>query len=737
MISLFLDQAHKPTFKKIAMPVRMSQSPEAWQRDIAGEIYKQMPYIGDYAVNVILDRVDAQRGYGFGSVHLSNKTDAPMQDQTEQPSVRVPVIIRDYLMAPLDVFMDGEGVYPLTETRLREKLFRPQTLELSTRKPTDKGLVDQLYPPMRSNYGMGSGGGDMMGKTAEINFFSGLGYQQTYLKDWKTKSAADIEARRRARVAQMHAEASSNNTHVAGVKCASLVEAIAMTLSEDDKNQLVEQISNDQELKIAALCNPGFQKLALVIAAANPPGVVKTAEALVDRIKPNVVQFEKLASGNFRVKWANSNAFAPKEETVPAKDASQMAGADLSTMQPGATVTLSSERAKKQSLDEPVYVKVQQFGKYCVQDMNTNQELSGWVIPIVDLEMHPLEMYVFIDPGMGPGYSGSTNEPTAQTSQGQPPAWSVQDDIAGKPNAGNGDEEMFNTLVENGSQPQGTGFFFSYQGQCCLPPMTIQNATQDPSGTAGISGETMFGEPVQLQMVPGLKQVQMMGEGSYGIPAELTWVPLPGDPTFLAKDPMDITNTQQAKQMPNQVQVGSTGQGEFSMNGPPIDKVAQQNRHFIKRAQAEFFLVAMGVDPLEARGILKKAETSKQWVKCATARPIISLASLHTEMIKRATRDLSLFPVHLRQNLVKEASVIDDADTTDKVLAMNFINPENVDTFSKYLPELDEASKKLAELLIGVRLGVGSVDEGAVERAMKGMETVIEGLKLLQQKAAA
>lgn len=716
MTPLFLDQNHKPTFKKIAMPVKMSQSPEAWQRDIAGEIYKQLPYVGDYAVNVILDRVDAQRGFGFGSVHLSNKTDSPMQDQTEQPSVRVPVIIRDYLMAPLDVFMDGEGVYPLTETRLREKLFRPQTLELSTRKPSDKGLVDQLYPPMRSNYGMGALGGDTMG----------MG-----------KAAGDAEAARRSMIARMHAEATANNTHIAGVKCASLVEAIAMTLSEDDKNKLVDQISEDQELKIAALSNPGFQKLAMVIASANPPGVVKTAEALVDRIKPNVVQFEKLASGDFRVKWANSNAFAPKEDVVPPKDASQMAGADLSKMQPGSTITLSSERAQKQSLDEPVYVKVQQFGKYCVQDMNTNQELCGWVIPIVDLEMHPLEMYVFIDPGMGPGSSGGSNEPTMQTSQGQPPIWSVQDDIAGKPTAGNGEEEMVNDLVENGAQPQGTGFFFSHQGQCCLPPMTIQNATQDPSGASGISGETMFGDPVQLQMVPGLKQVQMMGEGSYGIPAELTWVPLPGEPTFLAKDPMDITNTQQAQQMPSQVQVGSTGPGEFAMNGQPLDKVAKQDRHFIKRAQAEFLLVAMGIDPIEARGILKKAETSGAWVKCATARPLVSLASLHSDVIKKASRDLISFPYYLRQNLVKEASVIDDADTTDKVLAMNFINPENLDTFSKYLPELDEASKKLAELLIGVRLGVGSVDENAVERAMKGLETVIEGLKLLQQKAAA
>lgn len=726
---LFLDQAHRITFEKISMPVRLSQSPEAWQRDIAGEIYKQLPYVGDYAVNVILDKVDAQRGYGFGSIHISNKTDAPMQDQTEQPSVRVPVIIRDYLMASLDIFMDGEGVYPLTETRLREKLFRPQTLELSTRKPPDKGLVDQLYPPMRSNYGMGALGGDSMG----------MG---------KAASADSAEKARRAAIGRMHSDASSNNTHVAGMKCASLIEAISPTLSEDDRNRLINRISEDMELKVATAGNPSFQKLAMVIAAKSPPGVEKTAQALVDSIKPNVVQFEKLASGDFRVKWANSGAFAPQEDVVSPKDASQMAGADLSKMPPGNTATVSSERAQKQSLNEPVYVKVQQFGKYCVQDMNTNQELCGWVIPIVDLEMHPLEMYVFIDPGQSPGYGGAMSdgvvtEPVHQTGPGQPPVWSVQDEIAGKPDAGNGNEETFNALVDKnqGGTPQGTGFFFSLEGQCCLAPMTINGGTQDPSSAAGIMGETMFGEMVQLQIVQGLQQVQLMNEGSwgrvYGIPDSLTWVPLPGQPTFLAKNPEDISNTQQAQQTPNQVQVGSTGSGEFSMNGPPIDKVAKSHRHFIKKAQAEFLLVAMGVDPIEARGILKKAETSGTWVKCATARPITPLASLHNEMVKKAAKKLESFPYHLRQDLVKEASVIDDADTTDKVLAMNFINPENIETFAKYLPELDEASKKLAELLIGVRLGVGSVDEGAVERAMKGLETVIEGLKILQQKASA
>lgn len=743
MQPLFLDRVHKQTFVKIAMPTRLSESPEAWQRDIAGEIYKQLPFLGEYAVNVILDKVDSQRGFGFGSAMITNRTDSPMQDRSDMPVLRVPLIIRDYMMAPIDIFMDGEGVYPLTESRVREKLFNANTFELSTRKPTDKGLVDNLYPPMRSNYGMGSMGGDTMG----------MG-----------KQAADAESGRRAMIARMHGEAASNAEMTGTIKGASLIEAIAPTLSEKDADQFVDQITQDMSLKVAASRNQAFQKLAMMIAAAPKTDVIKTASAIVENIKPNVVQFEKLASGNFRVKWANAQAFAPQQDVVAPQQANQMAGGDLSGMKPGATVTLSSEMAQKQSLDEPVYVKVDKFGKYEVQDLDSNQHLIGWVIPIVDLENQPLEMYVFLKPTAAPTGSGEVQAPpmsddgmgaapgspppgpqTAMAAPnlapgvktagldtpGEPGAWAVQDEIAGCSYGGD-PEEAYMALCEanQGMQPQGSGFFYSDAGKCCLLPMTIQNGTGD-----GFMAETMFGEPVQIQMMPELKRVEMINEGTYGIPGDMTWVPLPGDPIFLAKDPLDVEATTQAQNMGSQVNVGSTGPGEFSMDGAPLAKVARDQRTFIKKAEAEFLLVAMGVNPFDARDILNKAEAGHK-VKCA-GRRIVSLASIHSEMTKKASAELAEFPYHLRQNLVKEASVIDDADTTDKVLAMNFVNPENISTFAKYLPDLDQASQKLAELLLAVRLGIGSVDEGAVERAMKGMETVIEGLKLLQQKATA
>ena len=84
--------------------------------------------------------------------------------------------------------------------------------------------------------------------------------------------------------------------------------------------------------------------------------------------------------------------------------------------------------------------------------------------------------------------------------------------------------------------------------------------------------------------------------------------------------------------------------------------------------------------------------------------------------------------------LVKEAAFLNDPMTADKVLGLGFINAENVATFVDMLPGLEDASSKLAELLLAVRLGLPDIPEVAVERMLVAMEDVINGLRTLRQK---
>ncbi len=694
--SLFLDDEHPLTFDKVAMPVALSDSPESWQREVASEIFKQLPFIGNYAVNVVIERVSPERGYGFGSAEVSAKSDAPQQEQEQLPKVKIPLIIRDRQLQPLDVFMDGKKVYPLSEERLNEHLFRTATFETSTRKPEDKGMADQLYPPMRSNYGnsVQSSGEGVMGKFAsEDNLRDMIMGQQNRLVDGIKEGKSFFEAK-------------------AGMKKmgGSLLEAISHTVPAAEVESFLFCM-NDPAIKVAAVKNPAFERALLKIAGFESAGSEKTAAALVDSIKPNVVQLTKLASGDFKVKWANTDAYLPQETGMTAGEASDVAGTDkVQGIGPGGTVTLSTNMAQKTSFDSEKIEPAKEFGFWKVWDAATNQEMSGWVLQIIDLEMHPLDLFVF------------------RSLEG---AYSVQDEIAGVQMQQDPSSLM---QLSQGAQPQGDGVFVSSGNQpMALGPFTIQNGAQSPDGGQELHAQTVWGEEVVLSPTPGINAVQEMGQGNYAIPAEMSWLPLEGEPILLARSPLDVDDVHAGQDAQGAVDVGSTGQGEFNLEGAPVEKVAKAHRHFIKRAEAEFLLVGMGVSPFEVREVLARAEKGEK-VKVAGLRTITPFSLAYGEMEKKAKVLLAEFPYHLRRNMVKEAAVLEDSETADKILAMNFINPENLATFASYLPDLEETSTKLAEMLVASRLGMNQIPEQAVQSSMRNLEEVIEGVKQLQQK---
>lgn len=535
------------------------------------------------------------------------------------------------------------------------------------------------------------------------------------------KTANEAEQARQQMVRFQKAQASAWPTEF-GAKLADLdppakpplTEAIAPTVPDSEADELVDSICRDEALTVATAANPGFSNLVTKLASAPRTGIKKTAEALVGSIRPTVVQFQKLASGDFRVKWANVNAFAPQEGVVPPDQANQMAGTDLTGTPDGGTITVGTEKAKKTQLKEQANVQISEPGVYTVQNMDTNEPMTGHVMSVVDFDMHPLEMFVFAGEG---GYAVQDEiAGTRQNDEGQPPPCPQPTPL---------------------DQAQGDGvLFYDVAGKFhCLLPMTVQNTAQGPDGSMQVHAESVFGEPLVLSAAPGLQAIQQIGEHEYAVPDFVQWCPLQ-NPVFLAKTPADIDNQQQAQQAPGAVDVGSTGAGEFSMEGPPLAKVAKDKKQFLKTAEAEFLLVGMGMNPFDAKALLKTAQV-RGHAKVAGLLPIKPLADLHKEMVKKAAHTLSNFDYNLRRNLVKEAAVLEDADTADKVLAMNFINPENVGIFASYLPELDGTASKLAELLLSTRMGMKQVDEGAVERSMKNLDGVIDGLKALQQREQA
>lgn len=660
---LFLDQDFKPKFEKSAMSVKLSDNPDNWQREIASEVFKQLPYLSDFSVNVVLDRVEPQRGYAYGAAEVTNKTDAPIPDQPES-AVRIPLIVKDRILRPIDVMLDGKEALPLNERRLREKLFRSDAFELSTRKPTDQGMVDQLYPPMRTNYGYGNSVATGVG-------VGGFGKQASI----------------------------------------SLCEIIAPTISSNQFDAVLEKIASDSDTAMLVQRNKAFYGLLHKVAAAPVTPIEKTAKALVRSIAPTVVQFTKLASGDFTVKWANIGAFAPQEMSASREQASAMAGQDLSGMRAGQTMTITTEKAKKETLDEPAATKITEYGSYVVKDEESGASYEGTVLPVVDFQMQPLELFVFVGNGV----------------------YGIQDDIVGV--------KVPDSPPALGGAPQGEGVFVyspdSGSRPFCTVPLTVQSSAQGPDGGEQIYATDAFGAQITLIPTPGLLAFEPMDEDgtSFAVPDDLKWLPMTGKSVGLARsDSPDAVGN--AKALGGDVTVKSTGAGETSLDGVPVAKIARDKRWFLKHAEASFLLCAMGLTENEAKDVIKEAETQKtHQVKLSGLRPIRPLSELHAEMEKRAGALLGKFDYEFwRRDLVKEAAALEDTETADKVLAMNFINPENVSIFASYLPDLDTTATKLAEMLLASRLGMSEVPEGAAERAMRNMEEVIGGLRTLQQK---
>ena len=104
-MELFLDP--RVEFEKVAAEVRLPESPDQWATEILQELYKQVPYISDFDPKIIMDRVDAEQGFGFGHVEVKNKTEAPDSASAESmeaagiQEVRIPIVIKSGKLSPL------------------------------------------------------------------------------------------------------------------------------------------------------------------------------------------------------------------------------------------------------------------------------------------------------------------------------------------------------------------------------------------------------------------------------------------------------------------------------------------------------------------------------------------------------------------------------------------------------------------------------------------------------------
>jgi hypothetical protein len=491
-----------------------------------------------------------------------------------------------------------------------------------------------------------------------------------------------------------------------------LLDDIHHTVKEADVKHVEDQLNKDPTLQAAIINNKAtlgfFTKLAKPRNVISGRTMLKTA---MQHIPPKVVQVSKI-SGGFVIKTANPDALAPEENEVDRPTASAAVGDDLvKQVERDGTVTVSTDAVVKDSLADARLKTVTEFGQYKVKTTD-GKELIGWVFPrVVDLD--------------------GTNQALAVFSNGSESA--LQENIAGSP-AGKD-----TNLIDE--EPNGMGCFYLARqgGATAIMPMEVKGKIQGEEGDTGYLANTIMGEEVTIKLVPGLSKITQIGEGKYGIPEDCGWMPM-REMTSLATDPDQYAKTVEASAvMGNRVEVmfESGGSGSYSIRGTNLEKLASVLPiNFIDHDQAMYNLAILGVDPRFAREKLAEARSLSRWVSISNTKPITLASEMYLKAKTAAAEKLNKLP-QVKSLLLKEAAALDDPLSVDKVLSVGFLNPENIGTFISYLPEFEDTLRKLSEMLVAARLGLSSVDAGALERVVKHLDKVIGGLRELAQHPSA
>ena len=137
--------------KLAGMLTKLSDNIDNWPQEIIQEAYKQCPYLSEFTPAVVLDKVDEERGYAFGSIEIRPKSAMTVEERNESGLgvAHIPLIVKEQMLSPMDVFLCGKKYFHLTESRIREALFRPEPFDAARLRPYDPALINDLQPLFR------------------------------------------------------------------------------------------------------------------------------------------------------------------------------------------------------------------------------------------------------------------------------------------------------------------------------------------------------------------------------------------------------------------------------------------------------------------------------------------------------------------------------------------------------------------------------------------------------------
>lgn len=628
-------------FTKVGADISLPKDAVQWEHEVLQELYKAAPSTSEYDARVVMQRVDPDKGYGFGFIELQPRT-ALTSTQLQTPvgmssgvgQIRVPVVIAQYKMKPLDIFLDKNSkAWPLNVRRIRSSLFRPQVFDTVATPPKPQSTISMLQPPTRDGYSMINGGMDASGIMGKMSSVLAAVMPQALDSD-----VADFERR----------------------------------LTGDDK--LAENYKSNTSTHAA------LRKIA---------EIQRSSRAI--KVAASVVQFVKQGNA-YMMRTAGTDGWMPVEEQVSRQYIAKHAGDDVlkEVDQDGSsTIPLASTVGDADIHKEDV-AQAKDTGVYKVEDKRGRHLVGMLFVGLLGLDGVLLPLSLFTN-----GSSTAVQGEIAGVHIG--PA--VNPPVAHLP-AGYG---CFLISGKNGSIT-------------ATVPLHIKAGSKD-----GFLAVSFDGTQVKIVKDDDLVQPALL-DGVCYMPHDATWLPLGTSEAVALASKADEWRDDPPTN--DSIEVEGSKHAGFRLSGAPVEKVAMVERQALSAQETEFYLAALGVGPATAKVAMRRAMQGPTRVKVARS------IRMPTPVTREKVATYSAAGA-LRRDLLKEAAVLPDPLSVDAVLSLGFVTPENLLAYVGALPTFDEVVNHMCELLLAVRMGQKDVPEGALERAIRATEEVVDGLRTI------
>jgi hypothetical protein len=322
MTSIYLDKEIE--LEKVAgAEIKLTDEVDNWPVQVASMLHKMVPYLANYAVQIELDRVNEERGYAFGSAKVSNRYEKQHKDNK---SVTIPIIVKDRMLKPFDIFIIDNKTKPLAEEVLNSHLFNLSNVEMTDRKPVDKDITMQWQAP--------------------TDRFSAYG-----------------NIRGRGRIGSMGVDS---------MKIASVLDIV--TPPREYVEKLANSLNTSQVLKTALFQNEAFANSVEKILEKSPE---PTEQEL---LQPSCVQLEKVGKYNFTLTSAHRDAFDPEVINIGIKEAADLVGDLAYRMQVDEALTYMNDTAEQPELSS--HTEITKVGFYTCINKNSNMLTDGAVLKV-------------------------------------------------------------------------------------------------------------------------------------------------------------------------------------------------------------------------------------------------------------------------------------------------------------------------------------------------------------------